>query len=134
MNDVSHNLDELLNSAGTPVNGFFGEVQEAKQAAVLAFPNKPFCLVRHWRLIEVQVADAYNEALAIDGLSPVVLYASDVVLHSVGKRQPGDWVRTTFLRSLTKGFLFESVNTTYVLLGAGVRIKGSAEAVLAIGR
>ncbi len=90
--------------------------------------------MRNWRLIEVRVADAYKAALASDGLSPFVLYASDVVFHSTGKRQPGDWARTTFQRSLTKGFLFESVNTVYVMLGAGVRIKASSDAVMAIGR
>jgi len=134
MNDVANDLDELLNSAGTPVSGYTGEVQDAKQAAMLAFPSKPFCLVRNWRLIEVQVADAYKAALASDGLSPFVLYASDVVFHSTGKRLPGEWVRTTFLRSLTEGFLFESVNTVYVMLDAGVRLKGSANAVLSIGQ
>jgi hypothetical protein len=90
--------------------------------------------VRNWRLIEVQVVDAYKAALASDGFSPFVVYASDVVLHSAGKRPPGDWVRTTFQRSLGEGFLFESVNTIYVLLGEGVRIKGSAKAVLSISR
>ena len=134
MNDVAHDLDDLLNGAGTPMSGFLGEVQDAKQAAILAFPNKPFCLVRNWRLIEIEVSDAYKTALASDGLSPFVLYASDVVSHSTGKRQTGDWVRTTFQQSLTQGFLFESVNTVYVMLGSGVRIKASADAVLAIGQ
>jgi hypothetical protein len=134
MNDVAQNLSELLNSAGSPASGFRGSIQEGEQAAILAFPNKPFCLVRDWRLIEVEVADAYKQALARDGLSPFVLYASDVVSHSTGKRQTGDWVRTTFQQSLTKGFLFESVNTVYVMLGAGLRIKASADAVLAIGQ
>ena len=87
--------------------------------------------MRNWRLIEVQVADAYKAALASDGLSPFELYASDVVLHSAGKRQPGDWVRTTFQRSF-KGCWFESVDTAYVPLGDGVRIKGAA--VLSIRR
>ena len=134
MNNVAQDLSELLNSAGSPASGFMGSMQEGEQAAILAFPSKPFCLVRNWRLIEVEVTDDYKEALASDGLSPFVLYASDVVLHSAGKRQPGDWVRTTFLRSLTEGFLFESVNTVYVMLDAGVRLKGSANAVLSIGQ
>lgn len=90
--------------------------------------------MRNWRLIEVQVVDAYKAALASEGLSPFVLCGSDLVLHRTGKRQAGDWVRTTFQRSLTKSFLFESVNTIYVLLGEGVRIKGSANAVLSISR
>ena len=134
MNDVAQDLSELLCSAGSLASGFTGDVEEGEQEAILAFPNKPFCLVRNWRLIEIEVSDAYKTALASDGLSPFVLYASDVVSHGTGKRQTGDWVRTTFQQSLTQGFLFESVNTVYVMLGSGVRIKASADAVLAIGQ
>lgn len=71
MNDVAQDLSELLNNAGSPVSGFTGSLQEGEQAAILAFPNKPFCLVRNWRLVEVQVADIYKRALASDGLSPL---------------------------------------------------------------
>ncbi|VVO01287.1 DUF6957 family protein [Pseudomonas fluorescens] len=134
MSAILLELEDLLYGGGEPMNGFSGEIWEAEVEALLSFPNKPFCLVRDWRIIEIEVDDAYRKSLAEDGLMPFVLYARSVVMHSTGKRQPNDWVRSTFQRSLTRDYVFESVNTAYVLIGRGVRKKGSGRAVCSIGR
>lgn len=127
-------LVELLHGGGEPMNGFGKDVWEAEVEALLNFPDKPFCIVKGWRIIEIDVDESYRDSLKSDGLAPCVLYASEVVVHSNGKRTKGDWVRSTFQRSFTHGFLFESGNTVYVLLGRGVRKRGSARAVMEIGR
>lgn len=134
MTDIQAQARELLHGGGEPLIGFSGSVLDAEKEAIEFGRRKPFCLVRDWRLIEVEVDSGYRASLEQDGLAPFVLYAHQVVMHSRGKRQPGDWVRSTFQRSLTSGYLFESVNTVYVLLGPGVGTKGSGEAVLLIGR
>lgn len=41
--------------------------------------------MRNWRLIEVQVVDAYKAALASEGLAPFVLCGSDVVCIALEK-------------------------------------------------
>lgn len=127
-------LFELLHGGGEPLTGFGKEIWEAEVEALLNFPHKPFCIVRDWRIIEMDVEAQYRELLLNDGLAPNVLYAAEVLVHSSGKRRKGDWVRSTFQRSFTLGYLFESTNTIYVLLGRGVRKKGSARAVMGIGR
>lgn len=123
---------ELLTSVGTPLHGFTGSVEEA--AATVAGRRKPVCIVAEWRIIEVQVDEGFRQSLAKDGLSPQIVYASNVLFHSQRKRDRGDWVRTTFMKSFTDGFLFESVNTLYVLMGPGTRVRGTGEAALGIGR
>jgi len=134
MNDGLSELKELLHGGGEPLQGFTKDLGGAEREAIKAFPHKPYCVVRDWRIIEVEVDDDYRASLADDGLSPHVLYAAHVMLHSSGKRQGGDWVRSTFQRSLTNGYLFESVNSIYVLMGPGVLKKGSGRAVLSIAR
>lgn len=131
---MNSELVELLHGGGKPMNGFGKDIWEAEVEALLNFPDKPFCIVRGWRIIEVAVDESYQDSLKSDGLAPYVLYASEVVVHSIGKRNKGDWVRSTFQRSLTLGYLFESTSTVYVLLGRGVRKKGSARAVMEIGK
>lgn len=121
---------ELLYGDGEPASGFGKGLPEAE--AIINFSGRPYCLVRDWIIIEVEVPDDYRASLAADRLAPNVLYASDVVLHSAGKRQSGDWVRSTFQRSFTQGYLFETKNTTYVLIGPGLRKKGSVQVVMAI--
>ena len=134
MTDAIAQLEALLYGPGEPAMGYAHDIDQAIAQAQLSAPGKPFCLVQDWRIIEVQVDEQYREALKADRLSPHVLYAATVVMHSAGKRAAGDWVRSTFLRSFSQGFLFETQHTNYMLLGAGVRIKGSSIAVLAIGR
>ena len=131
---VDSELVELLHGGGEPINGFAKEIWEAEVEALLNFPDKPFCIVKGWRIIELDVDESYRDSLVNDGLAPYVLHAAEVVLHSSGKRCQGDWVRSTFQRSFTLGYLFESTNTVYVLLGRGVRKKGSVRAVMNIGR
>ncbi|SDB53790.1 hypothetical protein SAMN03159382_04127 [Pseudomonas sp. NFACC23-1] len=125
-------LVELLDGGGEATNGFAKEIWEAEVEALLNFPDKPFCIVKRWRIIELDVDESYRASLLSDGLTPYVLYAKEVIIHSTGKRSRGDWVRSTFQRSLTLGYLFETSNTVYVLLGRGVRKKGSARAVMSI--
>jgi len=122
---------ELLYGYAEPAPGFDGDETAAEVEAILSFSGRPYCLVRDWTIVEVDVSDDYRASLAADGLAPNVLYAANVVLHSSGKRQPGDWVRSTFQRSRSE-HLFETKNTTYMLLGPGRRTRGRAQAVLAI--
>jgi hypothetical protein len=131
---VYSELVELLHGGGEPINGFAKEIWEAEVEALLNFPDKPFCIVKGWRIIELDVDESYRASLLSDGLAPYVLYAAEVLVHSSGKRRKGEWVRSTFQRSFTLGYLFESTNTVYVLLGRGVRKKGSARAVMSIGQ
>ncbi|MEE3508294.1 hypothetical protein QN399_18825 [Pseudomonas sp. 10C3] len=132
MTDILQEVAALFDRSGEPVEGFDMGHVEAEAEAIMSFTGRPYCLVRAWSIIEVDVSEDYKVSLATDGLSPYVLYASDVVLHSGGKRRPGDWVRSTFQRSFTQGFLFETKNTTYLLMGPGLRKKASVEAILAI--
>ncbi|WP_460044598.1 DUF6957 family protein [Pseudomonas sp. S2_H01] len=132
MNDVLHDVVELLNGPGEAMVGFNGSEDQAEAAAILLSNGKQYCLVRDWMIIEIEVTDAFRESLAQDGLEPYVLYAGKVVCHSTMKRQRNDWVRSTFQRSLREGYVFETRNTAYLLFGAGQRKKARAETVMAI--
>lgn len=63
-------LVELLHGGGEAINGFTKEIWEAEVEALLNFPHKPFCIVRDWRIIEVDVEAQYRDSLFSDGLAP----------------------------------------------------------------
>lgn len=132
MTDCIAELAHLLHGIGAFLRGHTGEIEDAISDAVDLSPDKHYCLVRTWRLIEVLVNDEYAEALAKNGLSPHVVYAETVVMHSAGNEPSVSGFVARFQRSFTRGFLFETQNTIYVLLGEGTKVKGSARAVLAI--
>ncbi|PHN17206.1 DUF6957 family protein [Pseudomonas sp. ICMP 561] len=121
MTNILRSVVELLGSAGDPAIGFEGSVEAAEAHAILNFAGRQYCLVREWIIVEIEVTNEYRVDLASDGLSPFVLYAADVVLHSTGKRRPGDWVRSTYQTFIIPEHVFQTRNTTYVLVGPGSR-------------
>ena len=111
----------FLEQDGTPVKGCCMEEAEGIALARQHAPDKPFCTVRQWMLVDVTASDAEKASLAAQGYLPIILYAHEVVTDSRRRFRPGDWVRSTFLIELSQGCLFETGNTIYVLLGDGCR-------------
>lgn len=132
MTNILRSVVELLGSAGDPAIGFEGSIDAAEAQAILNFTGRQYCLVREWIIVEIDVTNEYRADLATDGLSPFVLYAADVVLHSTGKRQPGDWVRSTYQTCFIPKHVFQTRNTTYMLVGPGSRKKATVETVMVI--
>jgi hypothetical protein len=132
VNEQLNAVAELLYGSGESASGFDGSDVHAKADAIASLSGHQYCLVREWIIAEVEVPDDYRASLVTDGLLPFVLYASNVVFHSTGKRCGGDWVRSTFQRSSSQGHLFMTKNTTYMLLGPGLRKKVSTKTILAI--
>ncbi|MEB0123472.1 hypothetical protein QN391_22705 [Pseudomonas sp. CCI1.2] len=132
MSDSLNAVAEFLHGNGEPLLGFEGDDAQAEAEAILNCSGRQYCVVREWIIAHVEVPDDYRASLSADGLEPNVIYAFNVVLHSAGKRRGGDWVRSTFQRSNSEVHLFKTKNTTYVLLGPGVRKNVSAKTILAI--
>lgn len=123
---------ELFSSDGEHLLGLKGDAGQAETEAISRRSWKPYCFVREWMLIEIEVTNEYRESLAGDGLQPCVLYASSVLAHSANRWQIGDWVRSTFQRSFTDGYVFETRNTLYILTGPGQRKKSNLQTVMSI--
>ncbi|WP_438709472.1 DUF6957 family protein [Stutzerimonas stutzeri] len=58
-------------------------------------------------------------------------YAHTVIYDSERRWDVGDFVRTSLLHQ-HDGFHFRTLNTTYLLLGPGTRMRASAEAAASI--
>jgi len=123
---------ELLNGEAEVIQGFEGDEAQAEAESIINYRGKPYCIVRNWTLVDIDVTDTYRADLAGDGLEPIVLYASDVLIHSAGKRDRGNWVRSTFQLCFQMGYLFETQNTCYLLLGPGRRKRAHVQTVMAI--
>ena len=125
-------ISSLLYGAGEEMPGWQGTQDELIALAAKAFPGKAFCVVRQWILIDLTVNSDEKEKLSGLGLLPATLFAHEIVLDSKGRFQPQMWVRSNFGVSFTEGYMFETNNTVYLLLGAGQRKEASIGAAFSM--
>jgi len=131
MNELSE-LTDLLYGPGQPMAGSEMSDEEAMTYARSRFPNDCYCIVRQWIWIELDISDQQRTELAKTQRHPSMLYAHKVVFDSEHRWDVGDFVRTSPLHTFQEGFHFKTLNTTYLLLGAGTQKLAKAETVAQI--
>lgn len=122
-------ITDLLYSPGEPMTGSTMTDQQALVFARERFPYSEFCLVRHWRWIDLNVTEAQRLELEESQRQPVIVYAHSVIFDSARRWDVGDVVRTSPLCSFEDGYLFRTLNSVYLLLGDGQRKRASLETV-----
>lgn len=122
-------ITELLYGPGEPMQGSPMTDEQALAYARERFSYFDFCLVRHWLWIDLDVTEAQRAELEKTCRQPVILYAHSVIYDSARRWDVGDVVRTSPLSLFEEGFLFRTLNSTYVLLGDGQRKRASLETV-----
>lgn len=122
-------ITELLYGPGQPMAASAMTDERALAFARELLSYSEFCLVRQWQWIDLDVSEAQCDELEKTQRLPVMLYAHQVVYDSARRWDIGDCVRTSFLSSFEHGFLFRTLNTTYLLLGDGQRKRAALETV-----
>lgn len=122
-------LNDLLYSPGEPMNGSTMTDEQALDFARERFSYGEFCLVRDWRWIDLDVSEAQHVELEKTRRQPAIIYAHTVIYDSARRWDVGDFVRTSPLHRFEEGFLFKTLNSTYILLGEGVRKRAALETV-----
>lgn len=125
-------ISGFLNEPGEPLIGLDMTEGEAIALVKQHFPDKPYCVVANWMLIELDVDEVSRKAVKRLGSHPYLVYSHNVLQDSAGRFRRGEWVRSTLQMSFTQGGLFETVNTVYVLLGQGCTKVSKPEVVMSI--
>lgn len=121
----------LLFEGGTPVEG---DGQSDKYIVATAWATnqgRPFYVVRDWLLLNIMVPSDLEDELKAKGLQPTVVFAKTVVYDSRAEGSRTGAIRSSFQRVLD-GYAFESMNTSFILAGPGIRKYVSLPAVLAL--
>lgn len=122
-------VSDLLYGAGVPMVGIEISDDEAVERVRKQFRFSDYCLVRDWIWIDLDVSDEQRALLEKTGRQPTIVYAHTVIYDSARRWDVGDFVRTSPLHAFHDGFLFQTWNTVYVLLGGGVRKRAALETV-----
>jgi len=131
-NIIIERISEFLSSEGEVIHSACDDEAVGVGLAQELCPGKPYCSVRQWILVDLDISDGKNALVTDQGFQPVLLYAHTVVTDSAQRFAPGDWVRSTLLVNLKNNCLFETKNSVYILLGAGSRKTADPDLVFSI--
>jgi len=116
--------DEIYQLLYTPGDRMPGSAMTNDEALAFARQKCPFgqyCLVRDWVWIDLDVNVLQAAELQKYSREPAIIYAHSVIIDSERRWDVGDSVRTSPLVSFEDNFLFRTTNSTYLLLGDGMR-------------
>jgi len=122
-----HEITDLLYSDGIPMSGSKVGQDEAVRIVRERHPYAEYCLVSNWRWLDLDVTQEQRDELVRTNRQPVVIYAHTVIYDSRRRWDVGDFVRTSYLYKFEYDFIFQTLNTIYILIGDGIRTKTSLE-------
>ena len=124
--------DSLLGDPGASLMGAELCLEGAMTAARTHYKHLPLCAVEEWTILDAIVTDAERAKVIAAGCQPMFLFAHRVVHDEQRRFEPGHWVRSSMGTAFKEGYLFETRNTVYVLLGPGHRKSSSIEAIFSL--
>lgn len=124
--------DGLLGDPGIGLMGSELSLDEAIALARKRYKWMPLCAVEEWIILDAIVTDDERAKVAAAGCQPIFMFAHKVVHDEQRRFEPGHWVRSSMGTAFKEGYLFETRNTVYLLLGPGHRKSSSIEAIFSL--
>jgi len=124
--------DGLLGDLGIRLMGSALFLDEAVAVARKRYKWMPLCAVEEWTILDAIVTDEERAKVTAAGCQPMFMFAHKVVDDEQRRFEPGHWVRSSMGTAFNDGFLFETRNSVYVLLGPGHRKSASIEAIFSL--
>ncbi|CAN2967153.1 MULTISPECIES: DUF6957 family protein [Pseudomonas] len=122
----------MLGEEGIELQGSELTLDEAVALARKRYKWMPLCAVEEWIILDAIVTDEERAKVTAAGCQPIFLFAHKVVHDEQRRFEPGHWVRSSMGTAFKEGYLFETRNTVYVLLGPGHRKSSSIEAIFSL--
>lgn len=122
----------LLGDPGVSLMGSELGLEAVMAAARKRYKWMPLCAVEEWTIIDAIVTDEERAKVAAAGCQPMFMFAHKVVDDEQRRFEPGHWVRSSMGTAFKEGYLFETRNSVYVLLGPGHRKSASIEAIFSL--
>lgn len=129
---VSPKEHGLLGEEGIELQGSELTLDEAVALARKRYKWMPLCAVEEWTILDAIVTDDERAKVVAAGCQPMFMFAHKVVDDEQRRFEPGHWVRSSMGTVFKEGYLFETRNTVYVLLGPGHRKSASIEAIFSL--
>ncbi|WP_445672829.1 DUF6957 family protein [Pseudomonas inefficax] len=120
---MSTDFFDRLGRPSLVMNGLDTTLEAGIQQAQSLYPHREFCMVSEWLWVDFKGSTLMVEGLALQGVTPSILVAANVLHDSQDRFRAGRGVRTSFLVRYEGLGYFLTQNTVYVMLGPGRRIQ-----------
>lgn len=124
--------DGLLGELGVELSGCELSLEDVILAARKYYKHMPLCVVEEWTILDAIVTDEERAKVAAAGCQPMFMFAHKVVDDEQRRFEPGHWVRSSMGTAFNDGFLFETRNSVYVLLGPGHRKSATIKEIFSL--
>ncbi|WP_122313532.1 DUF6957 family protein [Pseudomonas marginalis] len=122
----------LLGDPGASLVGSELSLEDAMSAARKRYKWMPLCAVEEWTILDAIVTDEERTKINAAGCQPMFMFAHKVVDDEQRRFEPGHWVRSSMGTAFNDGFLFETRNSVYVLLGPGHRKSATIKEIFSL--
>ncbi len=102
------------------------EIQAWKEK-LLTTSDNPICLVSDWIIWDFDITDQDKQKYLDLGFLPTALFSHSIIWDEQDRWPTGACVKTTPLIKLIDGCIFQTKNTTYLLVENGQRTKITPE-------
>lgn len=104
------------------------QVYEMMVLAKKLFPNKQRSIVSNWCWADIDIDGNDRYAIETMDLEPCFIFANKIIYDTQNRVDyEGYVVRSTLLEDFIHPCIFSTLHTSYILLGAGVRLKVSQD-------
>lgn len=122
----------VLGDPGVSLMGSELGLEAVMAAARKRYKWMSLCAVEEWIILDAIVTDEERAKITAAGCQPMFMFAHKVVDDEQRRFEPGHWVRSSMGTAFNDGFLFETRNSVYVLLGPGHRKSASIKAIFSL--
>ncbi len=122
LNDIQNCLSGEICTLGIPRC----EVPSWKEK-LLTTSDTPICIVSQWIIWDFIITEQDKQAYLDLGLMPNALFSQFIMWDEQERWPKGACVKTTALVELKDNCIFQTKNTTYLLVGEGQRTKIKAD-------
>lgn len=126
---ILQDLSELLYGEGIPMPGLELSHEEAVAIMRRHYRWFEYCLVRDWTWIDLDVTPEQHAQLTKTQREPAIIFARTVIYDSARRWDMGDFVRTSPLHTWRENFIFTTLNSSYLLMGDGVRKRATLDTI-----
>lgn len=81
--------------------------------------DKPVRVIEDWVWVDILGDKKELDASIVDSLQPAFIYSSNVIADETRYVPYGGYIRTTPLKRFSENCIFETRNTSYILVGSG---------------